>query len=85
VRTSSPSLSGVYGVHSTVWRAFEMSGWRLARIVGWQRPGHDLGARSNDGDHDLGEFADGELGGIANVDWTGDAVAGVHQAHEAVG
>jgi hypothetical protein len=45
VRTS-PSLSGVRGVHPSTWRALGDVGLALARIVGRQRPAHDLGARS---------------------------------------
>ena len=59
-------------------------GLALARIVGRQRPAHDLGARSRHVDHDLGELADRELGGIADVDGAGDVVGGLHQADDAV-
>ena len=55
----------------------------LARIVGRQRLGDEGRFRSRHVDDHLGEPADGELAGIAEIDRAGDVVAAFHQGHSA--
>src|SRR4029077_5684996 len=56
----------------------------LSRIVDRQRQMYDAREGAGELDHLLGEFADGELARVAEIDGSGDLVGCTHETHETV-